>query len=148
MSTLIVATEEHYLGRVSQSAAVVMPKIKAKFNALGLNQKAATSPFRQFFLTLDLKFFGQLIHQLLLRKVSSSDKSEIQFLIHGQVLRFGLVEFALITGLNFGQYPSLAEITQMSSSTRLWETYMNGDVHPKLADLEDAFLSCQDVEDC
>ena len=63
-------------------------------------------------------------------------------------MRFGLVEFALITELNFGQYPSLAKTTQMSRSTRLWETYMNGDVHSKLADLEDAFLSFQDVEDC
>ena len=25
---------------------------------------------------------------------------------------------------------------------------MNGDVHPKLSELEDAFLSYQDVEDC
>ena len=36
----------------------------------------------------------------------------------------------------------------MSSSRRFWEIYINDVVHPKLLDLEDAFLSCQDVEDC
>ena len=71
----------------------------------------------------------------------------MQFLIGDQVLRFGLFEFALITGLNFGQYPSHVELTEMSSST-LRETYMNGDVPLKLINLEEPFLSCQDVEDC
>ena len=35
----------------------------------------------------------------------------------------------------------------MSTSRRLVETYMNGDVVPKLTDLENIFLSCEDVED-
>ena len=58
MSSLILATEDHYPGRVSQSATAVMDKIKAKFNTLGLSQKATTCLFRQF----DLKFVGQIIH--------------------------------------------------------------------------------------
>ena len=37
-------------------ATTVMPKIKAKFNALGLSQKATTCSFRQFFLAPDVKF--------------------------------------------------------------------------------------------
>ena len=72
----------------------------------------------------------------------------MQFLVGGQVLRFDLVKFALITRINFDQYPGPVEITQMSSNRRLWETYMNENLHPKLVDLEDAFLSYQDVEDC
>ena len=64
----------------------------------------------------------------------------MQFLIGDQVLRFGLLEFTLITMLNFCQYPNPVEITEMSSR-RIWETYMNGDVHPKLSDLENAFLN-------
>ena len=123
MSILILVTDEHYPDRVLQRATVVMPKIKAKLNALGLSQRAATCPFRRFFLAPNLKFSGVLIHQLLLRKVRSSDNSEMQFLIGSQILRFGLVEFALITGLNFGQYPNPAQTTQMSSSIRLWEMY-------------------------
>ena len=71
----------------------------------------------------------------------SNNYSELQFLIYGQVLRFGLIEFRLIRGLNFGQYPSHVALTQMSSSTRLRETYMDRHVYLKLADLEEAFLS-------
>ena len=88
---MIVATEEHYPVRVPQRATVVMPKIKAKFNTLGLSQRAATCSFREFFLVPDVKFSGILIHYLFLRKVTSSDDNEIQFLIGDQVLRFGLL---------------------------------------------------------
>ena len=62
-------------------------------------------------------------------------------------MRYGLFEFALITGLNFGEYPNHVEITKMSTSRRLMETYINGDVAPKLTNLENAFLSCKDVGD-
>ena len=71
----------------------------------------------------------------------------MNFFIGRKFLRFGLLGFALITRLNFGQYPNLAEITEMSMSRRLVETYMNGDVDMKVTDLENAFLSCEDVED-
>ena len=144
MSRLIVAIEEHYLRRVSQRATTIMPKIKAKFEALGLNERAINCPFKQFFLVPDVKFSRVLIHQLLLRKVKSKESNEMHFLIGGKVLRFGLLEFALMTGLNFGQYPNLAKIIEMSISRRLVETYMNGDVAPKLIDLGNAFLSCED----
>ena len=63
----------------------------------------------------------------------------MNFLISGKVFRFGLLEFALITWLSFGEYPNLADITEMSMSRRLVETYMNGDVTSKLADLEKHF---------
>ena len=59
MSSLTLATDEHYPGRVSQRTIAVMSKIKAKFNALGLSQRTTTCPFRQFFLAPDLKFFEQ-----------------------------------------------------------------------------------------
>ena len=62
-------------------------------------------------------------------------------------MRFGSLEFQMITGLNFGQYRNPVKITNMSTNRRLVETYMNGDVAPKLTDLENAFLSCEDVDD-
>ena len=71
----------------------------------------------------------------------------MHFLIGGKVLRFGLLNFVLITRLNFGQYPNLAKINEMSTSRRPVETYMNSDVALKLTNLENAFLSCEDVED-
>ena len=57
MSYFILDIEDHYPRRVSQRATAVMTKIKAKFNAFGLSQKAATCPFRQFFLAPELKFW-------------------------------------------------------------------------------------------
>ena len=94
---MIVATEDHYCGRVSQRAITIMPKIKAKFHALVLNERDANCSFKQFFLALDVKFFGIFIHQLLLRKVKSKESNKIHFLIGEKVLRFGLLEFPLIT---------------------------------------------------
>ena len=63
-------------------------------------------------------------------------------------MRFGLIEFAFITGLKFGQYPTHDVLTEMSSSKRLLQNYLNGDVSSKLGDLEAAFLNYVDVEDC
>ena len=96
----------------------------------------------------DVKFSGVLINQLLLRKVKSKENNEMNFLIGGKVLRFRLLEFALIIRLNFGEYPNSIKIIEMTISRRLVETYMNNDVTSKLTDLENAFLSCEDVEDC
>ena len=90
-SILIVATKEHSPGRVSQRETTVMAKIKEKFLALGLNERAVNCPFKQFFLAPDVKFSGVFIHQLLLRKVKSKESNEMNFLIGGKVLRFGLL---------------------------------------------------------
>ena len=56
-----------------------MPKIQEKFHALGLSEKAANYPFKQLFLAPDVKFFGVLIYQLLLRKVKSKEMNEMHF---------------------------------------------------------------------
>ena len=68
---MIMTIEVHYPGRVSQRVTTVMPKIKAKFHTLGLIEKAANYPFKQFFIAPDVKFYRVLIHQLLLKKVKS-----------------------------------------------------------------------------
>ena len=112
MPRLIAPIEEHYPRRVSEIATTVMPKIKVKFQALDLSERtvncpfkqsldlserATNCPFKQLFLVPDVKFFGVRIHQLLLRKVKSKEKNEMHFLIGQKVLRFGLLEFAMIT---------------------------------------------------
>ena len=55
----------------------------------------------------------------------------MKLLISGKVFRFGLLEFALITCT----WPKTNWV------------YLNGDVALKLTDLENAFLSCENVED-
>ena len=71
----------------------------------------------------------------------------MHLLIGEKILRLGLLEFASITGLNPSQYSNPAKISKISISRRLVETYMNGDVAPKVINLENALLSCQDVKD-
>ena len=75
--------------------------------------------------SFDIKFSGVLIHHLLLRKIKSKEINEMRFLIDGKVLNFGLFEFALITRLNFGQYSTPDEISEMNMSRRLVETYIH-----------------------
>ena len=88
MLHLILDTNDRYLGRVYQTESAALAKIKAKFNAVGLRERTETCPFRQFFLASELKFSGQIIHKLLLRKVRSNNKIEMQFLIGSQILRW------------------------------------------------------------
>ncbi|KAK2666068.1 hypothetical protein Ddye_004642 [Dipteronia dyeriana] len=60
------------------------------------------------FLTMhrEMKFLGGVIHQLLLREVHyNSPTDEMQFMLGNQSVRFLMVEFCLITGLQFGVVP-------------------------------------------
>ncbi|KAM3247873.1 hypothetical protein P3L10_009640 [Capsicum annuum] len=53
-----------------------------------------------------MKFNGQLVHYTLLRRVEPDNKLyEMWFNINNRPACFGLKEFALITGLNYGCYP-------------------------------------------
>ena len=45
----------------------------------------------------NVKYSGVFIHQLLLRNVKSKERNETHFLIGEKILRFELLEFALIT---------------------------------------------------
>ena len=76
-------------------------------------------------------FSGVLTHYLLLRKLKSKEMNKMHILVGGKIFRFRLLEFALITRLNFSQFPNPAKISEMSTSRKLVETYMNGDVAPK-----------------
>ncbi|KAM3377610.1 hypothetical protein P3S68_010023 [Capsicum galapagoense] len=54
-----------------------------------------------------LKFNGQLVHYLLLRRVKNDKmRHEMWFCINNKPVCFGLKEFCLITGLNCSSYPS------------------------------------------
>lgn len=53
-----------------------------------------------FFALIDLKFQLNLIHCLLIRELSHFRKDELLVRVNGFVLKFGVVEFSLVTGLN------------------------------------------------
>ncbi|PON88502.1 hypothetical protein TorRG33x02_157160 [Trema orientale] len=125
-----------------------MSKIKERFQALDLMERAKKCPFKPFFKAPLLQFSGVLIHQLRLRKVESlDDMRKIHFDISGKRIRFGLCEFALITGLNFGKYPDEAKLKTMSGIRRLVKKYMNDSNIVRSGELVAAFLNCGDTED-
>ena len=146
-SNLIVSVENHFPGRVTVKGTSVMPKIKQKFEKYGLMERANECPFKQFFVAPPMQASGILLHHLLLRMVKSRNPMELQFYIGDNNLRFGLGEFALITGLNFGKDPDEMKLKSMSASTRLRETYLNNEAMVRSGELEAAFVNCEEKED-
>ncbi|PON41643.1 hypothetical protein PanWU01x14_288170 [Parasponia andersonii] len=103
-----------------------MSKIKERFQALDLMERAKKHLFKQFFEAPPLQFYRLLIHQFLLRKVEAlADMKEVHFDISGKRVIFRLCEFALTTRLNFEKYPGEAKLKIISGSKRLIEKYMN-----------------------
>ena len=49
----------------------------------------------------------KIIHHLILRLSSTSTKRELRFLLNGKEVKFGLPEFAMITGLNCEPIPNI-----------------------------------------
>ena len=78
-----------------------MPIIKAKFQALGLSERATNCPFKQFFIAHDLKFSRILIHQLLLRKVKVKERNEMHFLVGEKNCQFK--QFFIAPNLKFSR---------------------------------------------
>ena len=52
-------------------------------------------------------FSGQLVHYVLQRQLKTKKENETWYKIHDAVVRFSIVEFALVTGLNcdYGEEP-------------------------------------------
>ncbi|XP_060190600.1 uncharacterized protein LOC132619845 [Lycium barbarum] len=84
----------------------------AKFRKLLRDQKSRKmfkhSCFGQFRKLTQhfINFNGRMIHYLLLRHVDEKKKREMWFLVNDKLVCFGQNEFALITGLDYGSYPS------------------------------------------
>ncbi|PON33466.1 hypothetical protein PanWU01x14_352430 [Parasponia andersonii] len=111
MSKLIVPFEQHYIRRVTFRGSPVILKIKECFEALDLMEMVEKCLFKQHYEAPPLQFSKVLIHHLLLKKVESLDNmKEIYFDIGGKHIRFGLCEFALTTGLNFGKYRDIPKL--------------------------------------
>ena len=67
----------------------------------------------------------------------------MQIHVGGKNLRFGIGEFALITGLNLGEDPR----EDVPHSTRLAKTYLNDNASVRSQELNDAFIGCIEEED-
>ena len=141
-----VFVERQFPGKVTYRSVSILSKIVDKFSEYNLLERAKASPFKQFFLAPTMKFSGLLIHQILLRKIPSEDY-ELRFLISGQTLRFGIGEFALITGLECGKGPNKTQYAEVTNSRRLLKDYLNDEDSISSIKLENAFANCTEAED-
>ena len=78
-----------------------------------------------------------------MKKIKLVSKNKIYFEIGGKFVKFGISEFALIIGLNFGPYPG----KEVPHSTMLVSTYLNDDNIVTSYELEVALVACSDKDD-
>ena len=138
--------ESNFPGRITYSGSGMLKLVKEKFTALDLLQRIAETPFAQFFEATTLNFSSVLLHSLLLRKVESTKRGEIHFGIGNKRVRFGKLEYALITGFSMEDGPTAEEQNERRSD-RLVTDHLNGVRNAKFEVLTNAFKTCQDPED-
>ncbi|XP_047312728.1 uncharacterized protein LOC124916037 [Impatiens glandulifera] len=131
-------------GRVSwKSTGPSLAKIKERFTHHDLLDRALQTQFKSIFQAPTLLFSGTILHQMLIRKVSSNSK-EIRFMVKGKEVCWGMKDYALVTGLNFGRFPLVEEVEECPP---LVLKYFKGKKDVKLKELEDLFVGCSDKED-
>ena len=95
-----------------------------------------TSCFDQFLGMVDLKFYVQIVHNMLLRQCDITKEDELWILVHSKGLRFSVLEFALITYLSFGNI-----LQSNSTSLRIRDKYFNRENKIYNDLLEEVFIS-------
>ncbi|XP_024023477.1 uncharacterized protein LOC112092213 [Morus notabilis] len=68
-------------------------------------------------------YFGVLTQYLLLRRIETKKRHELSFMVNGTTTKFGMGEFALITGLNCGENTEPDVILKASKNRRLLEHF-------------------------
>ena len=86
----------------------VIEKIKKKLGD-NLLEKFRETPFGHFLDFAITNQSSQLLMHLIQKQYKSKSSKELNFLIGGRVIRFGLREFALITGPNCGPLPKITK---------------------------------------
>ena len=89
-----------------------------------LIEREKACPLGQFFKAKPFSFFGVLLHQLMMWKVERKKAKEGQFYLGNTLCRFGIAEFSLVTGLNFGNTPSPDELREHLSSDQIIHEYL------------------------
>ena len=142
MSKLLLAVDYNYTDRLTWRGHLALNNIKSKFQDLQLLERVRTCLFKQFFQAPALRFSGVIIHQLLLRKIKFSSRNEIHFEVVARPMKFGIGEYALITGLNFGPYPE----EKVPHNTKLVSTHLSNNNIVKSHELEAIFTAFKDKE--
>ena len=89
-------------GRVTYHGSACLKKVYERFSELEILDRLQGTPFEKFFVKeqVDLNFSGVLIHKLLEKRIEPTVRGEVHFDIGGQRVRFGRLEYALVTGLS------------------------------------------------
>ncbi|CAA2971828.1 Hypothetical predicted protein [Olea europaea subsp. europaea] len=88
----------------------------------------------------EIQFFAQLIQALVCRGIHCDKFHELWFNVQGHLTRFGLQEYAIVTGLHVGSFPEGDRYTKALEKRRLKEKYFKSLDKISCAQLEKAFL--------
>ncbi|XP_022860750.1 uncharacterized protein LOC111381224 [Olea europaea var. sylvestris] len=84
----------------------------------------------------DIQFSAQLILQLLFRTIRTEKANELWFNVQGHLMRFGLQEYAAMTGLRCGAFPEGDDFDRLIERKRLKERYFKSNDKVSLAQLQ------------
>ncbi|XP_022889391.1 uncharacterized protein LOC111404893 isoform X2 [Olea europaea var. sylvestris] len=84
----------------------------------------------------DIQLSAQLIQQLAFRTIHTNKLYELWFSVQEHLTRFGLQEYALVTGLRRGSFPEGAEYERVLQKRRLKERYFKSNNKISLAQLQ------------
>ncbi|CAA3027939.1 fasciclin-like arabinogalactan 2 [Olea europaea subsp. europaea] len=80
------------------------------------------SPFGYLAEVAEIQFSAQLIQQLVFRTIRTDKVNELWFNVQGNMMRFGLQEYTLVTGLRCGVFPEGDEFDRVLERRRLKES--------------------------
>ncbi|XP_038713389.1 uncharacterized protein LOC120007258 [Tripterygium wilfordii] len=146
----IIPKGQHFPAKVSNFSQpdVVICNIRDKLNDDQL-ETFSRSCFGMYLRIKSLTFSGQLVHQLLLRQVESSDHSfgtTFNFRLAGKQATFSFEDFALVTGLACTGIPPISSLVD-TSTHRLRDAYFKGNNSIKRSELESTFLGLKPQPD-
>ncbi|XP_062083812.1 uncharacterized protein LOC133790249 isoform X2 [Humulus lupulus] len=146
---LEIPIEDHYVGCMTYRGFRRLTKLKKMFEEHGFLRRVDEFVFGQLFTALIFSFSGALRHTLLLLKVKSPRGDEVHFLMGPNLCKFGVQEFAIMTGLSCSCPPLVADIQPHLTSSSLLGTYFH--VEPEKDNefnmLEQAFSMCDIPDD-
>lgn len=94
------------------------------------------SPFGYLAEVAEIQFSAQLIQQLVFRTIRTDKVNELWFKVQGNMMRFGLQEYTLVTGLRRGVFSEGDEFDRVLKRRRLKERYFKSMEKISLAQLQ------------
>ncbi|CAA3023209.1 Hypothetical predicted protein [Olea europaea subsp. europaea] len=88
----------------------------------------------------EIQFFAQLIQALVCRGIRCDKVHELWFNMQGHLTRFGLQEYAIVTGLYAGLFPEGDRYTKALEKRKLKEKYFKSLEKISCAQLENTFV--------